>query len=241
MTGGLGTPAGNSAPRNYPLFSHKRPPTDSGLQGRKPLISTTHVAPPGQPKLGTGPPFKIMGDDTDTNWDQKIIQKSKALPSTLRRLHSSLAPLFLRPLPSAPQHCVRNPQPSPPTTTHFSTSTPSSENPNDVYTSPYKAKRLWPPDMSKLSSKQQFRLERKYRRRAKLKWARPTWKKWTKLVQWTSIGFVLIYSDFFMELKDGGVNPFIREFGYILFVRSRRTSVFMTVFRVLIPRTGELQ
>ncbi|EER23550.1 hypothetical protein CPC735_049200 [Coccidioides posadasii C735 delta SOWgp] len=92
------------------------------------------------------------------------------------------------------------------------TRTDASSNPNDAYTSPYKAKRTWPPDVSKLSPKQQFRLERKYRRRAKLKWARPTWKKWTKLVQWTLIGFVLVYSLFFMELKDGGNNPFASVF-----------------------------
>ena len=42
--------------------------------------------------------------------------------------------------------------------------------------------------MSKLSPKHQFRLERKYRRRAALKYARPKWTKATKLVQWGSIG-----------------------------------------------------
>ncbi|KAL1959309.1 hypothetical protein VTO42DRAFT_2496 [Malbranchea cinnamomea] len=80
--------------------------------------------------------------------------------------------------------------------------------PQQPYTSPYKAKRKWPPDMSSLSEKQQFRLERKYRRRAKLKYARPTWTKWTKLVQWGLIGFVIVYSVLFMEMKDGGPNPF---------------------------------
>ena len=49
---------------------------------------------------------------------------------------------------------------------------------------PYKPKRQWPPDMTKLSPKHQFRLERKYRRRAALKFARPKWTKGTKLVQW---------------------------------------------------------
>lgn len=53
---------------------------------------------------------------------------------------------------------------------------------------PFKAKRKWPPDFSKLSEKHQFRLERKYRRRSKLKFARPRWMKATKLVQWGLIG-----------------------------------------------------
>jgi hypothetical protein len=51
---------------------------------------------------------------------------------------------------------------------------------------PYKAKRIWPPDFSKLSLKHQFRLERRYKRRAKLKWARPRWTKGVKLAQWGS-------------------------------------------------------
>ncbi|OJD27587.1 hypothetical protein ACJ73_01026 [Blastomyces percursus] len=66
-----------------------------------------------------------------------------------------------------------------------------SQNPSTVYINTHRAKRIWPPDMSKLSPKQQFRLERKYRRRAKLKWARPTWTKWTKLVQWAIIACML--------------------------------------------------
>jgi hypothetical protein len=56
-----------------------------------------------------------------------------------------------------------------------------------VLTNTYKAKRLWPPDFSKLPPKHQFRLERKYRRRAKLKFARPRWTKAVKLMQLGSI------------------------------------------------------
>lgn len=52
------------------------------------------------------------------------------------------------------------------------------------YYSPHQPKRQWPPDVSKLSPKHQFRLERRYRRRAALKWERPRWKKWTKIVQY---------------------------------------------------------
>ncbi|KAF7160416.1 hypothetical protein CNMCM5623_005971 [Aspergillus felis] len=75
------------------------------------------------------------------------------------------------------------------------------------YYSPYKPKRQWPPDMSKLSPKHQFRLERKYRRRAALKYARPKWVKATKLLQWGVIGFVLIYALLFMEWDERG-SPF---------------------------------
>lgn len=52
-----------------------------------------------------------------------------------------------------------------------------------IYTNTYKAKRSWPPDFAKLNPKYQFRLERKYKRRAKLKWARPRWTKGVKVAQ----------------------------------------------------------
>ena len=69
-----------------------------------------------------------------------------------------------------------------------------------IETNPYRCKRTWPPDFSKLSQKHQFRLERRYRRRAKLKWARPNWTKGVRLAQWGSIVFVLIYGVLFMQV-----------------------------------------
>ncbi|EEH20913.2 hypothetical protein PABG_03144 [Paracoccidioides brasiliensis Pb03] len=93
-------------------------------------------------------------------------------------------------------------------------STPSSQKPETLSINPFRAKRIWPPDMSKLSPKQQFRLERKYRRRAKLKWARPTWSKWTKIVQWTLIGYVLIYCVMYLDLEEKE-NPFLPIRDYV--------------------------
>ncbi|PKY02619.1 hypothetical protein P168DRAFT_328641 [Aspergillus campestris IBT 28561] len=61
--------------------------------------------------------------------------------------------------------------------------------------------------MRRLSPKHQFRLERKYRRRAALKFARPQWMKITKLVQWGVISFVLLYAVLFMEWDERG-SPF---------------------------------
>ncbi len=49
---------------------------------------------------------------------------------------------------------------------------------------PYKARKPWPPDFDKLDLKYQFRLERRYRRRAKLRYNRPGWIKGVKLAQW---------------------------------------------------------
>jgi len=76
-------------------------------------------------------------------------------------------------------------------------------------TNPFRCKRIWPPDFSKLSTKHQFRLERRYRRRTKLKWARPTWTKIVKLAQWGSILFVCVYGVLYLEIgPEGGVTPF---------------------------------
>ncbi|KAK5120215.1 hypothetical protein LTR85_006421 [Meristemomyces frigidus] len=69
-------------------------------------------------------------------------------------------------------------------------------------TNPYRSKRAWPPDFTKLSQKHQFRLERRYRRRTKLKWARPTWKKVTKLGQWGSILFVVVYGVLYLDMGE---------------------------------------
>ena len=82
-------------------------------------------------------------------------------------------------------------------------------------TNPYVCKRTWPPEFAKLSQEHQFKLERRYRRRAKLAYARPNWHKMVKLAQWGSILFVSVYGILFMELTDGntpfsGVSSIIR-------------------------------
>ena len=61
------------------------------------------------------------------------------------------------------------------------------KEPTYVDQNPYRAKRLWPPDFAKLSPKDQFKLERRYRRRSKLAWARPKWTKYTKIAQLSMI------------------------------------------------------
>ncbi len=50
-----------------------------------------------------------------------------------------------------------------------------------IHSNPYKAQKEWPPDFTKLHPKYQFRLERRYRRRAKLRYSRPWWTKTVKL------------------------------------------------------------
>ncbi|KAF3071274.1 hypothetical protein GL218_00879 [Daldinia childiae] len=69
----------------------------------------------------------------------------------------------------------------------------------EAYNSPYKPKKIWPPDFSKLSQKEQFRFERRYKRRVKLATARPRWDKIVRLAQLFSVTSVLIYSVLFMD------------------------------------------
>ncbi|KAL8735259.1 MAG: hypothetical protein Q9181_002891 [Wetmoreana brouardii] len=84
---------------------------------------------------------------------------------------------------------------------------------------PYKARKPWPPDFSKLDPKYQFRLERRYRRRQKLKYLRPGWVKGVKLAQWgiclsrLAVSIVLIvlvavftYGVLFMDLGENDNN-----------------------------------
>ncbi len=51
----------------------------------------------------------------------------------------------------------------------------------------YRTKKVWPPDFSKLSAQEQFRFEKRYKRRVKHISARPRWNKMVKLAQLFSI------------------------------------------------------
>lgn len=53
----------------------------------------------------------------------------------------------------------------------------------------FRAKKLWPPDFGTLTPKEQFRLERKYRRRSKLKYTSEKWIRWVTIFQmWMILG-----------------------------------------------------
>ncbi|KAJ4558663.1 hypothetical protein HRR81_000345 [Exophiala dermatitidis] len=80
--------------------------------------------------------------------------------------------------------------------------------PIHVNNNPYRARKQWPPDFRTLDPKHQFHLEKTYRRRAALKWARPTWNKSIKILQQTLITLTLIYFIFICEPSDGMGTPF---------------------------------
>ncbi|KAF2130949.1 hypothetical protein P153DRAFT_287328 [Dothidotthia symphoricarpi CBS 119687] len=79
--------------------------------------------------------------------------------------------------------------------------------PFDFVRNRYRVKRKWPPNLRELTEKQQFRFERKFKRRIKAKSIRPTWNKWTKIVQWSLISFIVVYGTLFHDFAKDPMNP----------------------------------
>ena len=71
----------------------------------------------------------------------------------------------------------------------------------------FKAKKHWPPNLRELTEKQQFRFERKFKRRLRLKSIKPQWQKWTKIVQWSLISFVVVHGVLFHDFAKDPMNP----------------------------------
>jgi hypothetical protein len=71
----------------------------------------------------------------------------------------------------------------------------------------YPAKKKWPPNLKELTERQQFRFERKYKRRLRMKSLRPVWNKWVTIVQWTLIGGISVYSILFHDFAQDPMNP----------------------------------
>lgn len=79
--------------------------------------------------------------------------------------------------------------------------------PFDFARNRFRAKKKWPPNMRTLTEKQQFRFERKFKRRLRMKAIKPQWQRWTKIVQWSAIGFVTVYGVFFHDFAKDPMNP----------------------------------
>lgn len=69
---------------------------------------------------------------------------------------------------------------------------------------PYRARKKWPPDFTTLHPKHQFYYEKTYRRRLKLKYARPNWVKATKVFQYVLTLMVVGFWIFFLEVEGTG-------------------------------------
>ncbi|TID24025.1 Transposase Tan1 [Venturia nashicola] len=79
--------------------------------------------------------------------------------------------------------------------------------PFDFDRNSYKAQKQWPPDFSKISERHQFRMEKRYRRRCKLAYARPQWVKYTKLTQYVVVAYGIFYYDWGAEGAEGAREP----------------------------------
>jgi hypothetical protein len=79
--------------------------------------------------------------------------------------------------------------------------------PFDFARNRFRVKKKWPPILRELTEKQQFRFERKFKRRIKAKSIRPVWNKWTKIVQWSLISFILVYGVLFHDFAKDPMNP----------------------------------
>jgi hypothetical protein len=79
--------------------------------------------------------------------------------------------------------------------------------PFDFARNRYPAKKTWPPNLRELTEKQQFHFERKFKRRTRLKSIKPTWNKWTKIVQWSLISFIVVHGVFFYDFAQDPMNP----------------------------------
>ncbi|CAO2650824.1 Nn.00g091210.m01.CDS01 [Neocucurbitaria sp. VM-36] len=79
--------------------------------------------------------------------------------------------------------------------------------PFDFARNRFRVKKKWPPNLRELTEKQQFRFERKFKRRHKLKAVRPQWNRWIKTVQWSLISFIVVYGVFFHDFRQDPMNP----------------------------------
>jgi hypothetical protein len=79
--------------------------------------------------------------------------------------------------------------------------------PFDFSRNRFPAKKTWPPDLREMTEKQQFYFERKFKRRTRLKSIKPQWNKWTKIVQWSLISFILVHGVFFYDFSQDPMNP----------------------------------
>lgn len=115
------------------------------------------------------------------------IPSSKIQPQSRRQYHAS---------PSSPSTASARSR------TYYPSSTSSADSPTPFTgaTNPYTSRKTWPPDFSKLPERDRFRYEKTFRRRSKLKWARPRWMKATKIVQWGLIWATVGYWVFFLEV-----------------------------------------
>ncbi|KAI5864047.1 hypothetical protein GGS23DRAFT_595697 [Durotheca rogersii] len=121
-----------------------------------------------------------------------------------------------RPVPVLPARLLRNTLPPEPAAGGYPVP-PETTRRAPLLPPRYTPKKVWPPDFSRLSEREQFRFERRYKRRVLLATARPRWDRAVRLAQWACIvararareraGF-LVYIVLFFDAGEGREQPF---------------------------------
>jgi hypothetical protein len=78
--------------------------------------------------------------------------------------------------------------------------------PYDFARSPYRMKKQWPPDMKKVSHFKQFQWERRFKRRMLIKSIRPQWQRGVKILTWSVVSAITIYTVFFYDHRNDAWN-----------------------------------
>ncbi|KAH7399191.1 hypothetical protein DE146DRAFT_526041 [Phaeosphaeria sp. MPI-PUGE-AT-0046c] len=71
----------------------------------------------------------------------------------------------------------------------------------------FRTRKIWPPNFRELTEKQQFRFERKFKRRIKMKGQRGDWNRNVGIVMWSLISFILVYGVLFHDFANDPMNP----------------------------------
>ncbi|KAF1917200.1 hypothetical protein BDU57DRAFT_259391 [Ampelomyces quisqualis] len=79
--------------------------------------------------------------------------------------------------------------------------------PFDFARNHFRRRKQWPPNLKTLTEKQQFRFERKFKRRVKMKAVSETWNRRVTVVIWSLISFVVVYGVLFHDFANDPMNP----------------------------------
>jgi len=79
--------------------------------------------------------------------------------------------------------------------------------PFDFARNRFPARKKWPPNLQALTERQQFRFERKFKRRVKYKAVNPEWNNRVKIVTWSLISFIVVYGVLFHDFAQDPMNP----------------------------------
>ncbi|KAG6013581.1 hypothetical protein E4U43_007221 [Claviceps pusilla] len=73
--------------------------------------------------------------------------------------------------------------------------------PFTVFSNPYTARKVWPPNFNHLDHAQQLRFEKKYKRRIELASHSPRWQKGVKFAQLATMAAALVWLFFYSEFE----------------------------------------